>query len=68
METIDRAHKPPLGEVPTAHDVNPSSNKRTVGARRKRVPPKAGRRRKAKAAVTISPGGTSTRDVWLDKA
>ena len=68
METTDLTHKPPLGEVPTAHDVNPSSNKRTVGAKRKRVPAKASRRRKAKAAVTISPGSTSTRDVWLDKA
>jgi len=68
METTDRAHKPPLGNVPTAHDLNPSSHKRPSGAKRKRVPSKAGKRRKNKAAVTISPGSTSTRDVWLDQA
>jgi len=68
METTDRAHKPPLGEVPTAHNLSPSSNKRAGGIKRKRVPPKAVKKRKTKVAVTISPGGTSTRDVWLDKA
>jgi len=68
METSDRAHKPPLGDVPTAHDPNPSSNKRAASAGRKRATSKPVRKRKVKAAVTISPGSTSTRDVWLDKA
>jgi len=46
METTDRAHKPPLGDLPTAHDPNPSAHKRAERARRKRVPPKNNRRRK----------------------
>jgi hypothetical protein len=68
METIKRSQKPPLGQTPTAHDPMPASGRPNPKEKRPRRRRSMLVKQKSKAAVTIAPDATSTRDVWLDKA
>lgn len=66
----NKRFKKPIGKTVTAHDPDPASSHEDDSTRKQanRGSRISGSRRKSKAAVTISPGVSSTRDVWLDKA